>query len=82
MKLILRPKIELTKEEEKAVKLVRDMLVENETKENDQVDELNMIFLDYIDHFRTDSPFITCVDFLSALLYGAGVEDENGEIVG
>lgn len=82
MKVVVRPKIELTEEEKKAVKLVRDMLVEIEGKFNDDISALEEIFCDYIDHYRTDSPFITCVDFLSALLWGAGVEDENGDLVG
>jgi hypothetical protein len=78
MQVILEPTIQMTEEEIKAVRIVRDMLVEVESGNVDQVSTLNENFLDYIDYLSNPNPFIVCVDFLSSLLVGAGVEDENG----
>ena len=79
MQVVLEPTIKMTEEEIKAVKLVRDMLVDIESDNDEKVSALNENFLSYTDHYTKHSPFIGCVDFLSSLLVGAGVEDENGE---
>ena len=75
MKVIVRPNIVLNEQELKAVKLVRDMLVEVECAEG-VVPALEENYADYLDGRTTREPFITCVDFLSSLLWAMG-EDEN-----
>ena len=77
MQVILEPTIQMTEEEIKAVRIVRDMLVDIESENDDKVSALNDNFLSYVD-FVSRNPFIVCVDFLSSLLVGANVEDENG----
>lgn len=78
MQVILEPTIQMTEEEIKAVRIVRDMLVDIESENDDKVSALNDNFLSYVDHLVSRNPFIVCVDFLSSLLVGANVEDENG----
>jgi hypothetical protein len=75
MKVVVRPNILLNEEELKAVKLVRDMLVEVECVEG-VVPALEENYAEYIDGRTSKQSFITCVDFLSSLLWAMG-EDEN-----
>ena len=75
MKVVVRPNILLNEEELKAVKLVRDMLVEVECEEG-VVPALEENYGEYIDGRTSKQSFITCVDFLSSLLWAMG-EDEN-----
>lgn len=78
MEVISKPIIKMTEEEIKAVRIVRDMLVEVESGNVDQVATLNENFLDYACSLVNRNPFVICVDYLSSLLVGASVEDENG----
>ena len=71
MKVVVRPNILLNEEELKAVKLVRDMLVEVECTEG-VVPALEENYAEYIDGRTSKQPFITCVDFLSSLLWAMG----------
>ena len=75
MKVVVRPNILLNEEELKAVKLVRDMLVEVECVEG-VVPALEENYAEYLDRRTSREPFITCVDFLSSLLWAMG-EDLN-----
>lgn len=76
MQVILKPTIKMTEEEIKAVRIVRDMLVDIESDNDDKVSALNENFLSYIDHLVNRNPFVVCVDYLSSLLVGAGIEKE------
>ena len=75
MKVVERPCIELTEEEIKATKLVRDMLVEVECLDG-IVSALERNYVEYLETQQCHPPFITCVDFLSSLLWAMG-EDLN-----
>ena len=77
MQVISKPIIKMTEEEIKAVRIVRDMLVEVESQDIDQVGTLNENFLDYACAVVNRNPFVICVDYLSSLLYGAGIEKEQ-----
>lgn len=77
MKVVVRPNILLNEEELKAVKLIRDMLVEVECVEG-VVPALEENYAEYVDKVVGKQSFITCVDFLSSLLWAMG-EDENGD---
>lgn len=79
MQVILKPTIKMTEEEIKAVRIVRDMLVDIESENDDKVSALNDNFLDYIEHLVNRNPFVVCVDYLSSLLVGAGVKDDKEE---
>ena len=72
----------MTEEEIKAVRIVRDMLVDIESESNEKVSALNENFLSYIELFVNRSPFVICVDYLSSLLVGAGAEDNKEEYQG
>lgn len=75
MKVVVRPNIVLNEEELKAVKLIRDMLVEVECKDG-VVPALEENYAEYVDKIAGKQSFVTCVDFLSSLLWAMG-EDEN-----
>ena len=75
MKVVVRPNIVLNEQELKAVKVVRDMLVEVECEEG-VVPALEENYFEYLDGRVNRQSFITCVDFLSSLLWAMG-EDLN-----
>ena len=77
MQVILEPTIQMTEEEIKAVRIVRDMLVDIESENDDKVSALNDNFLDYTCSLVNRNPFVICVDYLSSLLVGAGVEENQ-----
>lgn len=77
MQVISKPVIKMTEEEIKAVRIVRDMLVEVESQDIDQVGTLNENFVDYVCSLVNRNPFVICVDYLSSLLFGAGIEKEE-----
>ena len=75
MKVVVRPNILLNEEELKAVKLIRDMLVAVECVDG-VVPALEENYAEYVDKIAGNQSFVTCVDFLSSLLWAVGEDEE------